>query len=333
MQSKAYLLLEREYAQLQEARLFGITVSPVRDDLLEWVATVQGLKDSLWEGASLQLSLKYTEDYDSTPPNVTFNTIPFHPNVDAVSAKPCIDFLENPSKWEEGFSLTTILLTIQVMLSNPVLENAVNVEAVEMLKENPSRYREMILECVRTSRKLKETGVKLAVKSFPVAHFQDQVSTPIYGKSLPIKRIAFADYHKAWSEIATSKATESCKDQRPVTYPNLQALYNGLGKEDLEKEIEAQNKEFNDVMYGVFRKKRKTRMTLDQKLERIDCMKRSYIMDKPLEDSNSITLNLPTSITRKRPNASTREEEEWNKEVDSLIDWTTGLDIDDLEDD
>ncbi|XP_078074537.1 ubiquitin-conjugating enzyme E2 U-like [Mustelus asterias] len=333
MKSKAYLLLEREHVQLQEARLFGIAVSPVRENLLEWVATVQGLKDSLWEGASLQISLKYTEDYDSVPPTVTFNTIPFHPNVDTISGKPCIDFLDNPKKWEEGFSLTTILLTIQVMLSNPVLENAVNVEAVEMLKENPSRYREMILECVRTSRQLKETGVKSTAESFPVAHFQDQVSTPSYGKPLIIKRIAFDDYHKDWSEIATTKATERYKDQMPVTYLNLQALYNGLRKEDLQKEIEAQNKEFNDVMYGVFGRDRKKRVTLDQKLARIDRMKKSYITDRPSEDSSSITLNLPTSTKRKQPNTSMQEEEAWCKEVDSLIDWSTGLDFDDLEDD
>ncbi|XP_048458123.1 ubiquitin-conjugating enzyme E2 U-like isoform X2 [Rhincodon typus] len=221
MQSKAYVLLEREYAKLQETRLFGITLSPVRDDLLEWVATVQGLKDSLWEGAVLQVSLKYTEDYNSIPPTVTFNTIPFHPNVDTVTGKPCIDFLDNPRKWKEDFSLTTILLTIQVMLSNPVLENAVNVEAVEMLRENPARYREMILECVRTSRQLNETGVKLEVENFPVTHFEDQVSTPPCGKPLTIKRFAFDDYHKAWCEIATTKATESCKDPSTCQCPIL----------------------------------------------------------------------------------------------------------------
>ncbi|XP_069794438.1 ubiquitin-conjugating enzyme E2 U-like isoform X2 [Narcine bancroftii] len=114
MQSKTRLLLEREHICLQEARFFGISACPVKEDLLEWVATLQGLKDSLWEGAALQLSLKYTEDYNSVPPTVTFNTIPFHPNVDAITGKPCIDFLDNPRKWEEHFSMTTILLAIQV---------------------------------------------------------------------------------------------------------------------------------------------------------------------------------------------------------------------------
>lgn len=38
------------------------------------------------------------------------------------------------------------------MLSNPELENAVNVEAAEMLKNNVSLYRQMVIQCVRTSQ-------------------------------------------------------------------------------------------------------------------------------------------------------------------------------------
>ncbi|XP_043556092.1 ubiquitin-conjugating enzyme E2 U-like isoform X3 [Chiloscyllium plagiosum] len=309
MQSKAYLLLESEYAKLQETRLFGITVSPVKDDLLEWVATVQGLKDSLWEGAVLQVSLKYTEDYNSIPPTVTFNTIPFHPNVDSVTGKPCIDFLDNPRKWREDFSLTTILLTIQVMLSNPVLEDAVNVDAAEMLRENPVCYREMILECVRSSRQLNETGIKLEVESFPVTRFEDHISTLPCGKPLTIKRIAFDDYHKTWCEIATTKATESHKDPSTVIYQFR----------------------FNYIMYGAFKKERKARVTLDEKLARINRMKNCYIMDKPLEASTSVTQDLPTGTKPVQSNSNTKDEEMWDKEVDSLVGWTAQLNLDELE--
>ncbi|XP_078263637.1 ubiquitin-conjugating enzyme E2 U-like isoform X2 [Rhinoraja longicauda] len=269
MQSKAYLLLEREHIQLQEARFFGISACPVKEDLLEWVAMVQGLKDSLWEGAALQLSLKYTEDYNSVPPTVTFNTIPFHPNVDAVTGKPCVDFLDNPWKWEEHFSLTAILLTIQVMLSNPVLENPVNVEAAQMLREDPAGYREIVLECVRASKQLKANGANFAVKCFPEAYFQNQ------------------------------------------TYSKLHR--------------------FGEIIYGTFGKERKAQMTMNQKLERINRMKKSYIMDRFPEASTSLTSELPTNIRAKQSNICAQEEELWNNEVDNLVNWTTGLNVDELE--
>lgn len=40
-------------------------------------------------------------------------------------------------------------------MSNPVLENPVNVEAAQMLREDPAGYREIVVECVRASKQLK----------------------------------------------------------------------------------------------------------------------------------------------------------------------------------
>uniref|UniRef100_A0A7M4EW30 Ubiquitin conjugating enzyme E2 U n=1 Tax=Crocodylus porosus TaxID=8502 RepID=A0A7M4EW30_CROPO len=194
MHSRAYVLLEREHQEWKEANVFGIFAAPINDNLLEWLAEVQGLKDSLWEGAVLQLTLKYSESYNSVPPSVSFNTIPFHPNVDQHSGKPCIDFLDDPNKWNRKLTMCDILLTIQVMLSNPVLENAVNMEAAEMLKNNLALYRQMVIQCVRTSQRLEETLVLFCIYSYR-----------------RITSISFEDYHRTWSGIATSKAKEYFK--------------------------------------------------------------------------------------------------------------------------
>uniref|UniRef100_A0A674JR77 UBC core domain-containing protein n=1 Tax=Terrapene triunguis TaxID=2587831 RepID=A0A674JR77_9SAUR len=143
-------------------------------------------------GAVLQLSIKYTEEYNSVPPTLIFNTIPFHPNVDQHSGRPCIDFLDNPKEWNGKLTMSSILLAIQVMLSNPELENAVNVEAAEMLKNNISLYRQMVIQCVRTSQHLEETLLCIYI-------FRR------------ITTISFEDYHRMWSGIATSKAAEHFK--------------------------------------------------------------------------------------------------------------------------
>uniref|UniRef100_A0A8C4Y443 Ubiquitin conjugating enzyme E2 U n=1 Tax=Gopherus evgoodei TaxID=1825980 RepID=A0A8C4Y443_9SAUR len=143
-------------------------------------------------GAVLQLSIKYTEEYNRVPPTLIFNTIPFHPNVDQHSGRPCIDFLDNPKEWNGKLTMSSILLAIQVMLSNPELENAVNVEAAEMLKNNISLYRQMVIQCVKTSQHLEETLLCIYV-------FRR------------ITTISFEDYHRMWSGIATSKAAEHFK--------------------------------------------------------------------------------------------------------------------------
>ncbi|XP_075472022.1 ubiquitin-conjugating enzyme E2 U isoform X2 [Ascaphus truei] len=230
MHSRTYLLLQREYQELEEAQIYGISATPLNDNLLEWMANVRGLKDSLWEGAVLQLSLQYTEMYNSVPPSITFNTIPFHPNVDQASGKPCIDFLDNTEEWNTRFTMSSILLTIQAMLSNPVVENAVHLKAVEMLKTKPSVYRQVILACVKTSKQIESASVEdyapLGKMPFPEAlSAQSHQSTRKSHKSLHhsrccsapkrmMKSVSFEDYHRNWTEIATSKAAEDVKHMK-----------------------------------------------------------------------------------------------------------------------
>lgn len=43
---------------------------------------------------------------------------------------------------------------MQVLLSNPVLKNAVNLEAAQMLKNNYPQYREKVVQCVTNSKQL-----------------------------------------------------------------------------------------------------------------------------------------------------------------------------------
>uniref|UniRef100_A0A8D2L1J4 Ubiquitin conjugating enzyme E2 U n=1 Tax=Varanus komodoensis TaxID=61221 RepID=A0A8D2L1J4_VARKO len=105
--------------------------------------------------AVLQISMNYTEGYNNIPPCINFITIPFHPNVDPQSGRPCVDFLDDPTMWNSKLTMTSILLSIQVLLSNPVLNNAVNLEAAKMLQDNYPLYRQRVIQCVRTSQYLK----------------------------------------------------------------------------------------------------------------------------------------------------------------------------------
>jgi len=41
---------------------------------------ITGLKDSVWEDGKFHVTLKFSEHYNEEPPDITFNTIPFHPN-------------------------------------------------------------------------------------------------------------------------------------------------------------------------------------------------------------------------------------------------------------
>ncbi|XP_053326012.1 ubiquitin-conjugating enzyme E2 U [Spea bombifrons] len=210
MHSRSYLLLEKEYEELKEGRIYGISAAPRTDNLLEWIAEVHGLKDSLWEGAFLQLSLKYTETYNHVPPAVRFNTIPFHPNVDPSTGRPCVDFLDNPEEWNPRYTMSSVLLAIQVLLSNPQAENALNLDAADLLANKPSAYRGLVLDCVKNSRRL-EDGV---IPDYPKITTPPPPAPPAQRK---IRPVSFEEYHRNWAEIATSKAPGDLKKNKEAS--------------------------------------------------------------------------------------------------------------------
>ncbi|XP_014430056.2 ubiquitin-conjugating enzyme E2 U isoform X1 [Pelodiscus sinensis] len=360
MHSRAYLLLEREYLEYKEANIFGIFATPIKDNLLEWLVEVQGLKDSLWEGeaardpqlttgsrvsselsdsikhfplrrlsaaygAVLQLSIKYTQEYNSVPPTITFNTIPFHPNVDQHSGRPCIDFLDNPKEWNGKLTMSSIILAIQVMLSNPELENAVNVEAAEMLKNNISLYRQMVLRCVRTSQHLEDlpsTGGDCAssLKYFlpSEASSRDHVRRTT--------TISFEDYYRTWSGIATSKVAEHFKVplfEDPAFIGNYydRKAKNVTGTGEWDEDT------YKAIVSRLIRKQ--NQQTIDEKLLAI----------RKIEQENSLFSQAPDmpglvpknqAADKERPHS--KEEELWEREVDNLVAWTNTLSTKGLED-
>ena len=81
MHSRAYLLLNKDLTQLQRQPIKGISAAPISEDnLFQWEASVTGLVGTQWEGGIFRLSLNFSSAYNSSPPNVWFTTVPFHPN-------------------------------------------------------------------------------------------------------------------------------------------------------------------------------------------------------------------------------------------------------------
>ncbi|XP_019383995.1 PREDICTED: ubiquitin-conjugating enzyme E2 U isoform X1 [Gavialis gangeticus] len=335
MHSRAYVLLEREHQEWKEANVFGIFAAPINDNLLEWLAEVQGLKDSLWEGAVLQLTLKYSESYNSVPPSVSFNTIPFHPNgkghrrcclMDQHSGKPCIDFLDDPNKWNRKLTMCDILLTIQVMLSNPVLENAVNMEAAEMLKNNLALYRQMVIQCVRTSQRLEEL---LRAKDDSISSLQFYPSSEASSLGCisyrRITSISFEDYHRTWSGIATSKAKEYFKAplfEDPVFMGN----YYSWKERNLIEAGGWDENIYKTIMSQLIRRQRK------QKNERLLKMSNEKQDNYQLWQTTDVLDPIPKSQATGRERPIAQEKEPWEEEVDNLVAWTNTLSTKGLED-
>lgn len=95
----------------------GISAFPDGDKLFQWIATVHGPCDSVYEGLKYKLRLEFPAGYPYTAPTVKFVTPCFHPNVDQ-HGNICLDILKE--KWSALYEVRTILLSIQSLLGKPL---------------------------------------------------------------------------------------------------------------------------------------------------------------------------------------------------------------------
>ncbi|XP_054837709.1 ubiquitin-conjugating enzyme E2 U [Eublepharis macularius] len=307
MYSRAYLLLEREFDEYKNASNFGISVTPIGDNLMEWVAEIQGLKDSLWEGAELQLAMKYTENYNKVPPSIHFVTIPFHPNVDPSSGRPCVDFLDDPTKWNMKLTMSSILLTIQVMLSNPVLDNAVNLEAAKMMKNDISLYRKRVIQCVTTSQRL-EAVANTEQKSLTSIKFYVTPEESVPEQPRRIAKISYEDYYLTWFQIATSRAAEEFKSPVFEDPDFIANLYDwkaiNVARGDWDTDI-------HRILFSEFIEKQKNPKILDVK-ENLSPTPAPSEYEKPTTSSQ-------------KTQSRNQEDEHWEQEVEDLVTWSKSL--------
>ncbi|XP_011796237.1 PREDICTED: LOW QUALITY PROTEIN: ubiquitin-conjugating enzyme E2 U [Colobus angolensis palliatus] len=322
MHSRAYLLLQRDFYDLKENNYKGITARPVSEDMMEWEVEIEGLKNSVWQGLVFQLTIHFTSEYNYAPPVVKFITIPFHPNVDPHTGQPCIDFLDNPKKWNTNYTLSSILLALQVMLSNPVLENPVNLEAARILIKDESLYR-TILKLFNRSLQMKDDSQELPKDPHKCIG--------------PIKTTSFSDYYQTWSRVATSKATEYYRTPL-LKDPNFIGQYYKWKKMDLQH-----HKEWN-LKYSVTKcwLARKNRMPHEVR----HSMEGIKLCPTQIPTTDEIFLESPTAINSVT-NIYETEEEGWKsdttlyendidepreEEVEDLISWTNTLNTNTLED-
>ena len=98
----------------------GISAFPDGDKLFEWIATVNGPADSVYDGLKYKLRLEFPAAYPYTAPTVKFVTPCFHPNVDQ-HGNICLDILKE--KWSALYEVRTILLSIQSLLGKFFISN------------------------------------------------------------------------------------------------------------------------------------------------------------------------------------------------------------------
>lgn len=133
--------LQKELMELMMSGEKGVSAFPEADNLFKWIATIEGPKETLYQGLKFKLSVEFTPKYPYVPPSVQFLTPCFHPNIDS-EGNICLDILKE--KWTVLYDIRTVLISIQSLLNEPNLDSPLDPMAASLWPKQ-AQFKEMML--------------------------------------------------------------------------------------------------------------------------------------------------------------------------------------------
>ncbi|KIM81646.1 hypothetical protein PILCRDRAFT_8678 [Piloderma croceum F 1598] len=107
--------INKELIYLGSDPPLSCSAGPTGDNLFQWQAKIVGPSDSPYAGGIFFLSIQFPTDYPFKPPEVSFTTKIYHPNVTA-DGSICLDILRD---WRTTLTTRHILISVCLMLTTP----------------------------------------------------------------------------------------------------------------------------------------------------------------------------------------------------------------------
>ena len=126
--------------------------APYENNLFFWKSILLGPSLSPMNDAVFYLFMEVPVFFPNSPPKIKLvNKRIFHPNVYS-DGLICLDILQK--KWSPGFSLETVLTSIQCLLIDPNTESPANLGASELIVSNRFEYFRKIKKISKKSWKI-----------------------------------------------------------------------------------------------------------------------------------------------------------------------------------
>lgn len=131
--------ITRELERLSKSPIPGISVVPHQENLRYLDITLEGPKDSPYEGGTFKLELFLPDEYPMVPPKVRFLTTIYHPNIDKLG-RICLDILKD--KWSPALQVEKVCLSIQLLLQAPNPDDPLDNNVATLWKTNEEQAKQ-----------------------------------------------------------------------------------------------------------------------------------------------------------------------------------------------
>jgi len=109
-----------------------IVLTPDEENIYLWEGAILGPPGSVYEGGEFRVKIVCPNNYSISPPNVTFVTPVFHPNVNFETGEICLDVLK--ASWSPAWTLQSVCRAIIALLSEPNADSPLNCDAGNLLR-------------------------------------------------------------------------------------------------------------------------------------------------------------------------------------------------------
>ncbi len=152
--------LQSEYKQILNEPNYFYSISPEENNFMIWNFLLIGPYDTIFEGAVFKGKLIFPKEYPNRPPQLTFISDIYHPNI-YKDGKVCISILhegedefgyeDSSERWSPTHTVNSIMMSIVSMLPDPNLESPANIDAGKLWRDNYKEYKNIIYRFISES--------------------------------------------------------------------------------------------------------------------------------------------------------------------------------------
>mmetsp|Transcript_19151 Transcript_19151/g.39881 ORF Transcript_19151/g.39881 Transcript_19151/m.39881 type:complete len:170 (+) Transcript_19151:64-573(+) len=157
-------LLRRQLADLSRNPPDTFSVGlPDDNNIYEWDIMLMGPESTLYEGGFFKAKLKFPSDFPNMPPEMTFVSDMWHPNV-YEGGKVCISILHPPGedaynsqesadeRWRPILGVEQIIISVISMLSDPNDESPANLDAAVQWRNDLKGFKRRVRQIIQKSQ-------------------------------------------------------------------------------------------------------------------------------------------------------------------------------------
>lgn len=142
------LRMQKEFKLLMTDPPPGVSIpqlwdseNPLSSSLSSIEARIEGSEGTVYSKGVFTIKIQIPERYPFQPPNVTFVTPIYHPNIDD-GGRICLDILNLPPKgaWQPSLNISTVLTSIGLLLSEPNPDDGLMAETSREYKYNRQAF-------------------------------------------------------------------------------------------------------------------------------------------------------------------------------------------------